>query len=247
MTLTFQAAQILATNNNAKFISSHGRPICPSHCINVAIMSSATPAQPTSAATTESKLFAVRAMDRADSSALRATNRPAHLEWVTQPEHGVVFGGPIRYEQNGPTKGSLLLVRATDHNGVRQMLCGDPYARAQLFAHVDIRQWVCGMRSETPLPAQLFMVWCVDRADAMPLRKETRPRHLHWWKSANRAGMIGPFPCENGAVGSLIVCEGDSLEEVTQWTDTDPYKIAGVFETVHVAYLTKVLETEEAI
>lgn len=128
-------------------------------------MSSPTPGQVPPA---ESKLYAIRATDRANGSALRAQTRPAHLEWVVRPDLCAQFGGPIRNETDGPVKGSLFIVRCDSEKGVREKFSADPYAMAGLFDGMEVRQWVCGMRSEAPLPLQLFMVRCVDRAGAIP-------------------------------------------------------------------------------
>lgn len=56
--------------------------------------------------------------------------------------------------------------------------------------------------------------------------------------------MIGPFPASdgNGAVGTMIVCEGSDLAEVRTWAATDPYNGVGLFSKVHVHEMKKSLD-----
>lgn len=187
-------------------------------------------------------LFAVRALDRENSADLRAQTRVAHLDWAVQPAAAMKFGGPLRASPSAAVQGSLLLMRAASAEALAALLESDPYAKAGLFGGVETRAWVCGMQSDAPLPATLYAVWCVDKADMLETRKVTRPSHLQWWRDAGRKGMIGPFPCEGGACGTLIVCEGESVEEVRAWSKTDPYYLAGMFERVDVGHVTKVIE-----
>lgn len=210
-------------------------------------MASSTPPPSTTSAAAPT-LYAARLTDRADAAALRANTRDDHLKWATSDAVHMEFGGPLRTSSDAPPHGSLIIMRAESPAAAAELLCTDPYGAADLFAHADVRRWVRAtpspLSSPSPLPDQLFMVWCVDRADCKALRKNVRPRHLDWWHAAGRQGMIGPFPDTNmdGAVGSLIVCEGQSVQEVTAWADTDPYKIAGLFESVTVAQVNKVIE-----
>lgn len=56
--------------------------------------------------------------------------------------------------------------------------------------------------------------------------------------------MIGPFPAAdgNGAVGTMIVCEGTDLAEIRAWAATDPYNAAGLFSEVHIQEMKKSLD-----
>lgn len=200
----------------------------------------------TAAGSGDGVLIAVRSTDRADSSALRQQHASEHVAWATGPAIDTFFEGPLHAtgdaDASAPYVGTLHIARAASAEAYTSVRATDPHVVAGLFAEADVRQWVCGMKSDGPLPRNLYMVWCVDKADSLALRKATRPRHLDWWRSAGRAGMVGPFPCEGGACGSLLVCEGESVDEVRAWADTDPYKIEGLFESVHVSAVTKVIE-----
>lgn len=195
--------------------------------------SSPTPAGP---------LFATVCLDDQHDN-LRANTRSAHLQWATDPVTDVLLAGPLRADPAAPPLGSLLILRAASQSAAADVLAADPYAKAGLFCNVELRPWRCGMMSPR-LPQQMFVVWCVDRTEPHMLqrRAETRPRHLEWWKSAGRKGVIGPFPCEGGACGTLIVCEGADVDEVRLWADTDPYAKAGLFERVDVWGVTNVVD-----
>lgn len=219
----------------------------------------ASAAMPTSStgAAAPRLLHAARCMDKAGAIAVRKTTRPAHLEWASDIGN-VAFGGPF-VDADGMPKGSLLILQSPDANtadeanaSVTERLAVDPYKTAGLFENVEVRRWVCGMRVGEELTdgsadgeKKLFCVWCVDGEGKRDLRKQTRPAHLEWWKSSGRRGLIGPFPAPDGdgAVGTLIVCEGDSLEEITTWAETDPYAKAELFEHVHVYPMKKTLDT----
>lgn len=86
-----------------------------------------------------------------------------------------------------------------------------------------------------------FAVICRDAAGMLETRLAVRERHLD--HLARRPGVLlaGPF-LENGQpCGSLLIVEGDSLAEVSDWASYDPYAEAGVFETVEVIEWRKVI------
>lgn len=165
----------------------------------------------------------------------------AHLDWAAASQ--VEFGGP--FVETGAPAGSLLVMDGGE-TGVKSALACDPYTTAGLFESVETRAWALGMQSSgwSSGDAPVYCVWCVDKDGVRDTRAETRPAHLQWWKDSARKGMIGPFPAPdgNGAVGSMIVCEGESLEEVKAWAETDPYNRAGMFEAVHVHQMTRSID-----
>lgn len=125
---------------------------------------------------------------------------------------------------------------------IAQCMQQDPFTKQGVFQYVDIRKWKCGIRSEGELGQRLYVVWCLDNEGKLGLRKETRPEHLEWIKKSARRGMVGPFPVEGGAVGSLLIVEGESREEVERWVEDDPYNRAGLFESVGVYVAEKGLQ-----
>lgn len=88
--------------------------------------------------------FAVMGSDRAGTQALRLELRPAHREWLRHPgSHPikVLHGGPLKDAQ-GAMNGTLLVVEAPDLQAVQAFLAEDPYCRNQLFAQLDVREWM---------------------------------------------------------------------------------------------------------
>ena len=88
-----------------------------------------------------------------------------------------------------------------------------------------------------------FGVYCLDKPGSAELRAATREAHLEWLKEGGRVHLAGPLQSPDGAeagnVGTLLVVNGDELDEVKRWAETDPYKKAGLFESVLVAPLTE--------
>lgn len=83
----------------------------------------------------------------------------------------------------------------------------------------------------------LFALICTDKPGALDLRLATRDAHLEFL--ATNKDMIrlgGPFINEDasGMNGSLIIVEGNSVEEVRAVAEQDPYAKAGLFESVDI-------------
>lgn len=87
-------------------------------------------------------LYAIICTDRPDAGEVRAANRPAHLEFIDAQGARVAAAGPFRDEATGRPTGSLLIVRADTLAEAQSFAALDPYARAGLFASMDIRPWV---------------------------------------------------------------------------------------------------------
>ncbi len=77
-------------------------------------------------------------IDKPDSLHIRTANRPAHLEHLTSS--GVVaFAGPFLEE--GAMTGSLIVLNVDSFQQAQDWAASDPYAKAGLFASVDLREW----------------------------------------------------------------------------------------------------------
>jgi uncharacterized protein YciI len=86
-------------------------------------------------------LYAIICADRPDGLALRKENRAAHLDFLEEQAARVVAAGPFVDEATGAPTGSLLIIRAESLAEAQSFAALDPYARAGLFAHVEIRPW----------------------------------------------------------------------------------------------------------
>jgi len=96
----------------------------------------------------------------------------------------------------------------------------------------------------------LYAIIANDRQGSLEARKSTRPAHLERLSQLQEEGRLvlaGPHPMidandpgPSGFSGSLIVAEFDSLEAAQEWANQDPYKAAGVYESVTVKPFKKV-------
>ena len=80
--------------------------------------------------------------DKPDSLQLRLDTRPAHLEHMKHyEERGIVAAGGPTLDAGGKPNGSLIILEVDSLDDARAVADADPYAKAGLFAHVEIRQW----------------------------------------------------------------------------------------------------------
>ncbi len=82
-----------------------------------------------------------------------------------------------------------------------------------------------------------FALYCRDHEDALDLRMANREDHLAY--VAGHIDMVkaaGPLLAEDGKtmVGSLLIMEGASLDEIKAWSASDPYVTGGVFQRVDI-------------
>lgn len=97
----------------------------------------------------------------------------------------------------------------------------------------------------------LYAIVAHDTPGSLERRKGARAAHLERLEALKAEGRLllaGPFPTidaedpgEAGFSGSLIVAEFDSLEDATRWASEDPYRAAGVYESVDVRPFRRVL------
>ena len=87
-------------------------------------------------------LYALICTDKPNSLALRQANRPEHLDYLEGLGNALVHAGPFLDPVDGTMNGSLIVVEAASLEAARQIVAEDPFARAGLFAAVEIRPWV---------------------------------------------------------------------------------------------------------
>jgi uncharacterized protein len=84
-------------------------------------------------------LFVVTAIDKPDSLALRMATREAHFAYAR--ETGVIrLGGPFLGAKE-EMAGSLIIFEAADLAAAQHWHANDPYKKAGLFAHSEVRPW----------------------------------------------------------------------------------------------------------
>ena len=82
--------------------------------------------------------FVALCLDKPNSLAIRLENRPAHLAFLGERPEVVKLAGPF-LDSAGQPCGSMLVLECPDELFARAFLADDPYARAGLFASVDLR------------------------------------------------------------------------------------------------------------
>lgn len=85
-------------------------------------------------------LFALICTDKPNSVDLRMSVRPDHLNYLESLGGALKAAGPFTDDEGKPT-GSLVIIEAADKAGAKAMAENDPYAKAGLFADVEIRPW----------------------------------------------------------------------------------------------------------
>jgi len=79
------------------------------------------------------------AMDKEDALSLRLATRAAHFDYAR--ETGAIrLGGPF-LDNKGDMIGSLIIIEAADLEEARRWQANDPYAKAGLFARVELHPW----------------------------------------------------------------------------------------------------------
>jgi len=84
-------------------------------------------------------LFVVVAIDKLDSQALRLATREAHFAYMRETAVGKL-GGPF-LDEAGAMNGSLVIFEAESLEAAKQWHANDPYVKAGLFAHSEVRPW----------------------------------------------------------------------------------------------------------
>ena len=70
-----------------------------------------------------------------------------------------------------------------------------------------------------------------DGAQKRPLYREAHLKRLEAWAQQGKVILAGPL---TDKIGSLIVVEAESLEEVQAFANDDPYTLHGVFQEVTI-------------
>jgi uncharacterized protein YciI len=86
-------------------------------------------------------LYALICTDKPGSIALRKANRPEHLAYLKSLGDTLAFAGPFTEADGETMNGSLIVVEAPSLDAARKIAAGDPFAKAGIFAEVDIRPW----------------------------------------------------------------------------------------------------------
>jgi uncharacterized protein len=87
-------------------------------------------------------LFALICTDKPDHLPLRLETRNDHVAFLNDldAKDALKFAGPF-LDADGKPNGSLVVIDAADMTAAKAIAGADPYAKAGLFASVEIRAW----------------------------------------------------------------------------------------------------------
>ncbi len=81
-----------------------------------------------------------------------------------------------------------------------------------------------------------------DKPGALQIRIDTRAAHLEYIASTGVVGMAGPLLDGDGQMcGSLIILDVADMAAAREWAASDPYALAGLFETATLTEWKKVI------
>ena len=87
----------------------------------------------------------------------------------------------------------------------------------------------------------LFAVICRDKPGALQTRLDTREAHLAYIDDTGIVAMAGPLLEQGEMRGSLVILDTADLAAAQDWAANDPYKSAGLFDSVQVTEWKKVI------
>ncbi|MEA3536528.1 YciI-like protein [Rhizobium sp. CC-YZS058] len=87
-------------------------------------------------------LYAALCTDKPNALQIRLDTRPAHVAFLDalNARGMLALAGPFLGEDGKPT-GSLVIVEAETLEEARAIFAEDPYAKADLFAAVEVKAW----------------------------------------------------------------------------------------------------------
>lgn len=83
----------------------------------------------------------------------------------------------------------------------------------------------------------LFVLYCVDKPDSLDLRLANRDEHLKYAGDfLDMIKLAGPMFLDDGETmaGSMLIMEADTKAEIEAFSEGDPYRKAGLFQTVDI-------------
>lgn len=96
-----------------------------------------------------------------------------------------------------------------------------------------------------------YVILGKDSENSLEQRLKARPEHLQRLESLRADGRLlvaGPMPAidspepgQAGFTGSLIVAEFQDQQEAEEWANADPYRQAGVYQSIEIYPFLRVL------
>ena len=93
-----------------------------------------------------------------------------------------------------------------------------------------------------------FHIRCKDKPSQMNMRASTRAAHLNYIASFGDAVFFaGPTSIDDGETitGSVFIVDLENMAAAEKFTMGDPYRKMGLFETIEIEQIRKVIPTDE--
>ncbi|MCA3133281.1 MAG: YciI family protein [Rhodocyclaceae bacterium] len=85
--------------------------------------------------------YAIQTTDKPGSAALRASTRPAHLDYLKVHQHLLLAAGALIEDDGTGGSGGVLLVDTDDRAVAERFIAEDPFTLAGLFEKVTVTRW----------------------------------------------------------------------------------------------------------
>jgi hypothetical protein len=89
----------------------------------------------------------------------------------------------------------------------------------------------------------LFVIYCRDKDDSQPVRLDNREAHLAYLDASDLEMLVaGPLltPEGDSMIGSMLVVNAEDRAQVEAFAASDPYRLAGLFDSVEIHPFRKV-------
>ncbi|WP_278922164.1 MULTISPECIES: YciI family protein [Pseudophaeobacter] len=81
-----------------------------------------------------------------------------------------------------------------------------------------------------------------DKPEHLQTRVDNRAAHLAYIEETGAVAQAGPLLDQNGDMaGSLVILDVEDMTAAEAWAAADPYKLAGLFESVELITWKKVI------
>ncbi len=85
--------------------------------------------------------YAIITQDKPDHAEVRASHRPAHVEYLKQHQASLLAAGAMLHDDGTTGEGGILLVDTDDRAEAEKFIAEDPYSKAGLFRTVTVVRW----------------------------------------------------------------------------------------------------------
>ena len=95
----------------------------------------------------------------------------------------------------------------------------------------------------------LFVIYCRDKDDSQPVRLDNREAHLAYVDASDLEMIVaGPLLTADGESmpGSMLVVEAEDRAQVDAFAASDPYRLAGLFDSVEIHLFRQVFPREDS-